>query len=104
MLDKINRNLNKLNRTTQNLRMTQNNVRQMTGQGRGGGFGFGGAQRNAGRNNAQPQANEWECKCGQINTTKFCGSCGESPARCVKCLIVVQTAFCPECGEKIETE
>ncbi|MDR0645465.1 MAG: SPFH domain-containing protein [Elusimicrobiota bacterium] len=51
--------------------------------------------------------NLWSCKCGSINTAKFCGECGsQKPEAACKCGHKHSTGadspkFCPECGEKL---
>lgn len=51
----------------------------------------------------QPPKGSWTCKCGQVNTGKFCSSCGEKkPADgwTCKCGAVNKGRFCSECGAK----
>jgi len=64
----------------------------------------------AGAMNVQPQAanqsNEgnWKCKCGTVNTGKFCMECGNpKEKKCPKCETIntSETKFCKECGEKL---
>ena len=64
----------------------------------------------AGAMNVQPQAanqsNEgnWKCKCGKVNTGKFCMECGNpKEKKCPKCETIntSETKFCKECGEKL---
>ena len=54
--------------------------------------------------NAPQQAapvNGWTCKCGTVNTGKFCTECGTSNGWiCPKCGKTNQGKFCAECGEK----
>ena len=49
-------------------------------------------------------ANGWKCTCGEVNTGKFCTSCGASrPEKgwtCPKCGKINQGKFCAECGAK----
>ncbi len=51
-----------------------------------------------------PSGNTWTCKCGAVNTGKFCEQCGSpKPAdgwTCPKCGKVNKGKFCSECGEK----
>ena len=53
---------------------------------------------------AAPQADSWQCACGNVATGKFCTECG-SPKPAVqgwtcKCGAVNQGKFCPNCGAK----
>lgn len=74
-------------------------------------FGMGQQQAQA---QAQPQqaANQWICKCGAVNTGKFCGECGAarpSGATCSKCGWTSNDPssspkFCPECGQKLNAD
>jgi len=51
----------------------------------------------------QPAApsNGWTCKCGAVNTGKFCTECGASNGwTCPKCGNTNKGKFCAECGEK----
>ena len=55
---------------------------------------------------AAPAANSWKCKCGAVNTGKFCGECGKSIVVgivCPKCGKVNGTGqkFCGDCGERL---
>ena len=54
-----------------------------------------------------PAADSWTCKCGTVNTGKFCANCGEKkpePAAeegwTCKCGTVNKGNFCQNCGEK----
>jgi len=55
---------------------------------------------------AAPAADSWTCKCGTVNTGKFCMNCGEKKPEpvvgwsCPKCGSVNQGKFCTNCGEK----
>ena len=54
---------------------------------------------------AQAPANSWTCKCGTVNTGKFCTECGSAQGWTCKCGAVNKGKFCPECGaKKPETE
>ena len=49
-----------------------------------------------------PAANGWTCKCGAVNTGKFCTECGSAQVvgwTCA-CGSVNKGKFCPECGAK----
>ena len=45
-------------------------------------------------------ANSWQCKCGAVNTGKFCTECGASNGWTCSCGSVNKGKFCPECGAK----
>ena len=49
---------------------------------------------------AQAPANSWTCKCGTVNTGKFCTECGSAQGWTCKCGAVNKGKFCPECGAK----
>ena len=49
---------------------------------------------------AQTPANGWPCKCGTVNTGKFCTECGSAQGWTCKCGAVNKGKFCPECGAK----
>ena len=53
---------------------------------------------------AAPAANSWTCKCGTVNTGKFCANCGEKKPDeegwTCKCGTVNKGNFCQNCGEK----
>ena len=49
---------------------------------------------------AAPAANGWKCKCGAVNTGKFCAECGAPAGWTCKCGSVNKGKFCPECGAK----
>mgnify|MGYP003287838552 CR=1 FL=1 len=45
--------------------------------------------------------NGWKCKCGAVNTGKFCTECGSSNGwACAQCGAVNKGKFCAECGAK----
>ena len=48
---------------------------------------------------AAPQ-NGWTCKCGAVNTGKFCTECGASQGWVCGCGAVNKGKFCSECGAK----
>lgn len=46
-------------------------------------------------------ANDWKCKCGAVNTGKFCTECGSSNGwSCPQCGNMNKGKFCAECGTK----
>jgi membrane protease subunit (stomatin/prohibitin family) len=49
---------------------------------------------------AAPKPNSWTCKCGNVNTGKFCTECGSAQGWTCKCGSVNKGKFCPECGSK----
>ncbi len=49
---------------------------------------------------AAPAANGWKCKCGTVNTGKFCVECGSPAGWTCSCGSVNKGKFCPECGAK----
>jgi len=49
-------------------------------------------------------ANGWKCKCGTVNTGKFCTECGSPQGWTCKCGSVNKGKFCPECGSKKPAE
>lgn len=64
----------------------------------------------AGAMNVEPRTaqtehgDNWKCKCGAINTGKFCSECGTpKEKKCPKCDTVnsSEAKFCKECGEKL---
>ena len=55
-----------------------------------------GAQQQA----AAPAANGWKCKCGAVNTCKFCTECGATQGWTCSCGAVNKGKFCSECGAK----
>ena len=55
-----------------------------------------GAQQQA----AAPAANGWKCKCGTVNTGKFCTACGATQGWTCSCGAVNKGKFCSECGAK----
>ena len=42
----------------------------------------------------------WKCKCGAVNTGKFCTECGNAQGWVCSCGSVNKGRFCPECGAK----
>lgn len=58
-----------------------------------------GQQQNASSPAAVP-ANSWKCKCGTVNTGKFCTECGSAQGWVCGCGSVNKGKFCPECGAK----
>jgi membrane protease subunit (stomatin/prohibitin family) len=61
---------------------------------------------NGAAQNTQPAAESWTCpKCGAVNTSNFCGTCGEKKPEsgkwiCPKCGRENEGNFCGQCGEK----
>ena len=52
-----------------------------------------------------PAAGTWTCKCGTVNTGKFCTECGASNGwACPSCGKVNKGKFCSECGVKKPAE
>ena len=47
-----------------------------------------------------PAPNGWTCKCGAVNTGKFCTECGASQGWTCSCGAVNKGKFCSECGAK----
>ena len=47
-----------------------------------------------------PAVNGWTCKCGAVNTGKFCTECGASAGWTCTCGAVNKGKFCSECGAK----
>lgn len=48
-----------------------------------------------------PDANGWKCKCGTVNTGKFCTECGSTNGWvCPQCGGMNKGKFCAECGTK----
>lgn len=51
---------------------------------------------------------KWKCKCGTVNSKKFCTDCGSAPGvgmSCVSCGYKVKDKvpkFCPECGQDFD--
>ena len=58
-----------------------------------------GAQQQASAAAAAP-ANGWKCKCGAVNTGKFCTECGATAGWTCACGTVNKGKFCSECGAK----
>ena len=44
--------------------------------------------------------NGWTCKCGTVNTGKFCTECGAAQGWTCSCGAVNKGKFCSECGAK----
>lgn len=79
---------------------------QMNGQSQPGTQANGQPQPEA-KTNGQPAgaANTWTCKCGKVNTGKFCEECGsarpqEETGWTCSCGTVNKGKFCMECGKK----
>lgn len=53
---------------------------------------------------AAPAANGWKCKCGTVNTGKFCTECGATQGWTCSCGSVNKGKFCSECGAKKPAE
>ena len=49
---------------------------------------------------AEAPAKGWTCKCGTVNTGKFCTECGSAQGWVCQCGSVNKGKFCPECGAK----
>ena len=49
---------------------------------------------------AAPAANGWTCKCGTVNTGKFCTECGSAQGWKCGCGAVNKGKFCSECGAR----
>ena len=49
---------------------------------------------------AAPAPQGWTCKCGAVNTGKFCHECGAAAGWTCSCGSVNKGKFCPECGTK----
>ncbi len=49
---------------------------------------------------AAAPANSWKCKCGAVNTGKFCTECGASAGWTCTCGAVNKGKFCSECGAR----
>ena len=58
----------------------------------------------AAQQEVKTQGNEWTCKCGAVNTGKFCAECGEKKPEAntwtCSCGTVNTGKFCSECGAK----
>jgi len=59
-----------------------------------------GQQQSAPAASPASKSNGWKCKCGNINTGKFCTECGSPQGWTCKCGSVNKGKFCPECGSK----
>ena len=53
-----------------------------------------------GRQPSSAPAGGWKCKCGTVNTGKFCTECGSSQGWVCSCGSMNKGKFCPECGAK----
>lgn len=54
-----------------------------------------------GQQNNASSANGWKCRCGAVNTGKFCTECGSTNGwTCPKCGSANKGKFCAECGAK----
>jgi len=49
---------------------------------------------------AAPAPAGWKCKCGTVNTGKFCTECGSAQGWVCSCGSVNKGKFCPECGAR----
>ena len=92
------------------------NMAQMTGGNNTSNLFAMAQQQNAAQAAAQPQtpapaaapapaADSWTCKCGTVNTGKFCQNCGEAKPAPVEgwtcsCGTVNKGNFCQNCGSK----
>ena len=63
-------------------------------------FQMGSANAAAPAVSAAPAAEGWKCKCGTVNTGKFCTECGSAQGWVCSCGSVNKGKFCPECGSK----
>jgi len=79
----------------------------MAGNTMGGGFNAAQQFYNMGQQKQVQQAapaavaaNGWTCKCGAVNTGKFCIECGAAAGWTCSCGSVNKGKFCPECGAK----
>jgi membrane protease subunit (stomatin/prohibitin family) len=59
-----------------------------------------GAQQQPAPAAAAAPASGWKCKCGTVNTGKFCTECGASQGWTCACGAVNKGKFCSECGAK----
>lgn len=57
-------------------------------------------QMGAQQSSPAPTANGWKCRCGAVNTGKFCTECGASQGWVCSCGSVNKGKFCSECGAK----
>ncbi len=53
-----------------------------------------------GQQEAAAPVNGWKCKCGTVNTGKFCTECGAAAGWTCSCGAVNKGKFCSECGAK----
>ena len=58
------------------------------------------AQQQAAAPQEAPAAKGWRCRCGAVNTGKFCTECGAPAGWTCKCGTVNKGKFCSECGAK----
>ena len=65
-----------------------------------GGFDANALYRMGQQQSAAAPAEGWKCKCGAVNTGKFCTECGSSQGWVCSCGSVNKGKFCPECGAK----
>jgi len=63
-------------------------------------FQMGAQQQAAPAPAAAAPANGWKCKCGAVNTGKFCTECGATQGWTCSCGAVNKGKFCSECGAK----
>ena len=59
-----------------------------------------GQQQNTAAPTPNAPKNGWTCKCGAVNTGKFCTECGSAQGWVCSCGSVNKGKFCPECGAK----
>ena len=90
------------------------NMAQMTGGGNTANLFAMAQQQNAAQAQQQaaapaaaaPAADSWTCKCGTVNTSKFCSNCGEkkpltdADGWTCECGTVNKGNFCQNCGNK----
>jgi len=79
----------------------------MAGNAMGGGFNqaqqlfqMGQQQQAQQATTAAPAVNSWKCRCGAVNTGKFCAECGAAAGWTCSCGSVNKGKFCTECGAK----
>ena len=65
-----------------------------------GGFDANALYRMGQQQAAATPANGWRCKCGNVNTGKFCTECGSTQGWTCSCGSINKGKFCPECGAK----
>ena len=82
------------------------NMAQMTGGGNTANLFAMAQQQAAAPAAAAPAADSWTCKCGTVNTSKFCSNCGEkkpltdADGWTCECGTVNKGNFCQNCGNK----